>query len=815
MSSSGDKDACNNDGSSRAHSELPKITHSSSSSLWESITGVASGDMHDENIYDDNSSPGAENCWQAAVVVGKNDCDDDNIIDDNDIDDSSCNNENSERSNSIRSEQQQPLRQKLAQTPRDAFKDPFPLLTPRPRKSLQSSCNRLNAQNEARHNITIQGSTHSLSTTPMKSTHHNEHTTQSRNRSSSDSSSIAPPNTPKRGANNPQRLSVQTTPIRTACNSIQKLWLDPFPTPDASARSRCGTPCSSRDDNDGGKYSKILNPDWDTLLPKIPLIEESSASEEEERPRRTSLMATSSPRLHSMVTELPFRKVFSENNLPLMKRPSMEDIWGALKSGPDGNELVTEYSQDNGGRKKKERRNSEKAMIWKELTLEYQGSELEELLRPRRQNKTFHRSFTAPVVDTSWEHLRSPLIPFPDDDENCGNNVKSNESNNANGHFRNHSATITNVTGAHLAKEVKMLIGQREGRANAAGPMTPNRLSFRAWKSSRTVVNVKTSVGELVFSPVRSVRDTYRTNTQRAAKLVRNTRQKLRNTRQKLKDRKELRRQRRLARLKEPPRSWWIVIPADHPYKIVWDVLTMIWALLGAYRTHERIRDRVFDQSPLIILTEVWFTVDILLNFVTEHKTSKGQVIRDGKAVWARYLTTWFVIDILSLIPWERIYVRPIVERIKKRNFFQKTFFRSKAVVRVSRVLRGRHIKLFGRVSKQTGTPLRKMVKLAIKYLPKYLVFLRNMKGALVVRALRFVHWLHKLYKKIWVKARNARRNLATGHPILSLIEPREDDSDSEDDDDGDDDDDDDEDEEEEEEGGEEEGEGDDDDDDE
>jgi len=27
------------------------------------------------------------------------------------------------------------------------------------------------------------------------------------------------------------------------------------------------------------------------------------------------------------------------------------------------------------------------------------------------------------------------------------------------------------------------------------------------------------------------------------------------------------------------------------------------------------------------------------------------------------------------------------------------------------------------------------------------------MKGALVVRALRFAHWIHNMYKKIWVKA--------------------------------------------------------------
>lgn len=100
-------------------------------------------------------------------------------------------------------------------------------------------------------------------------------------------------------------------------------------------------------------------------------------------------------------------------------------------------------------------------------------------------------------------------------------------------------------------------------------------------------------------------------------------------------------------------------------------------------------------------------------------------------------------------------------------------------MVRVSRILRGRHVKLFGQVSRRTGTPLHRLVQLVIKYLPKYLVFLRNMKGALLVRGLRFIHWLHNMYKKIAVKARTkalgARRKLASrrgglpGHPIFRL----------------------------------------------
>ena len=210
----------------------------------------------------------------------------------------------------------------------------------------------------------------------------------------------------------------------------------------------------------------------------------------------------------------------------------------------------------------------------------------------------------------------------------------------------------------------------------------------------------------------------------------------------------------RIERLKAEGKYNPIIIPADHPMKIAWDVLTIILTILSALRTHQSIRDRTYDQSPFVVFTEFWFILDIVLNFFCEHKTSSGEIIRDGKAVWARYLTTWFIIDALSVVPWERIYVKPIVEKQKRRNIFTKTFFRSKAVVRVTRILRGRHVKLFGRVAKQTktvGVGGQRLLRLIIKYVPKYLLFYRNMRSVLVVRTLRQVHFLRKLWKSFVV----------------------------------------------------------------
>jgi len=196
-------------------------------------------------------------------------------------------------------------------------------------------------------------------------------------------------------------------------------------------------------------------------------------------------------------------------------------------------------------------------------------------------------------------------------------------------------------------------------------------------------------------------------------------------------------------------RTRWL-IPADHPCKIAWDVMTILISFLSAFHTHSSIRDRSFGRSPFLIFCETWFAIDILLNFVTEHKTSEGTVLRDGKSIWARYLTTWFAVDVLSLLPWEALYVKPIIDMQNRRGFFKKSFFRTRAVVRVTRVLRGRHFRLFGKVARHTkgwGVGARRLLRLLIKYVPKYLLFFRNMKGAIMVRTLRLMHWLHKLIK--------------------------------------------------------------------
>jgi hypothetical protein len=218
----------------------------------------------------------------------------------------------------------------------------------------------------------------------------------------------------------------------------------------------------------------------------------------------------------------------------------------------------------------------------------------------------------------------------------------------------------------------------------------------------------------------------------------------------------------------QPPRNSnsksrrWL-IRAEHPVKLLWDFLTILLSFANAYATHAAIRDRQFGSSALVRFCELWFVFDFLLNFVTERHIGDGVILQDFKSVWARYLTTWFVVDLLSLMPGELLYVKPIIDQQNRRGWLKKSFFRTKAVVGVTRVLRVGHVRLFGKVARHTkraGMGANRLLRFIIKYAPKYLLFLRNMKGVVAVRVLRQVHWL----RKVWL---TLRRRITTRTPAI------------------------------------------------
>lgn len=192
---------------------------------------------------------------------------------------------------------------------------------------------------------------------------------------------------------------------------------------------------------------------------------------------------------------------------------------------------------------------------------------------------------------------------------------------------------------------------------------------------------------------------------------------------------------------KEPTR--WLV-PMNHPMKVLWDVFTVCLSVYNVYCTHAAIRDRRFESRPAWI--ELWFILDIALNFISQRTTHDGTLLVHWQSVWARYLTSWFVIDVLALFPGELIYLQPVIDMNRKQKWWSKIFRRTKIGVKVTtRILQSGHVSwLYRCFVKAQARPVRtivKIVKWCIKYIPKYILFVRGMKGWILVRALR--DWGH------------------------------------------------------------------------
>ncbi|GMH52049.1 hypothetical protein TrRE_jg3958 [Triparma retinervis] len=100
---------------------------------------------------------------------------------------------------------------------------------------------------------------------------------------------------------------------------------------------------------------------------------------------------------------------------------------------------------------------------------------------------------------------------------------------------------------------------------------------------------------------------------------------------------------------------------------------------------------------------------------------------------------------------------------ISTRSYEIKSFFRTKGVVKVTRVLRGRHFKLFGQLSRKTkhiGMGSSKLLKSLIKYLPKYIMFLRRMKIIIPLRLARGYHVIRKLAKDFFIWGGQVKREV-------------------------------------------------------
>ncbi|XP_061609146.1 potassium voltage-gated channel subfamily H member 5-like [Phyllopteryx taeniolatus] len=94
-------------------------------------------------------------------------------------------------------------------------------------------------------------------------------------------------------------------------------------------------------------------------------------------------------------------------------------------------------------------------------------------------------------------------------------------------------------------------------------------------------------------------------------------------------------------------------------FKTTWDwiilILTFYTAIMVPYNVSFRTRQNNLAWLVLDSIVDIIFLVDIVLNFHTTFVGPAGEVISDARLIRMNYVKTWFVIDLLSCLPYDII----------------------------------------------------------------------------------------------------------------------------------------------------------------
>ena len=93
-------------------------------------------------------------------------------------------------------------------------------------------------------------------------------------------------------------------------------------------------------------------------------------------------------------------------------------------------------------------------------------------------------------------------------------------------------------------------------------------------------------------------------------------------------------------------------------FKAIWDwiilCLTFYTAIMVPYNV--AFKNKTSEDVSLLVLdsiVDVIFFIDIVLNFHTTFVGAGGEVVSDPKVIRKNYLKSWFVIDLLSCLPYD------------------------------------------------------------------------------------------------------------------------------------------------------------------
>lgn len=93
-------------------------------------------------------------------------------------------------------------------------------------------------------------------------------------------------------------------------------------------------------------------------------------------------------------------------------------------------------------------------------------------------------------------------------------------------------------------------------------------------------------------------------------------------------------------------------------FKAIWDwiilCLTFYTAIMVPYNV--ALKNKTSEDVTLLVvdsIVDVIFFIDIVLNFHTTYVGPGGEVVSDPKVIRVNYLKSWFIIDLLSCLPYD------------------------------------------------------------------------------------------------------------------------------------------------------------------
>ena len=93
-------------------------------------------------------------------------------------------------------------------------------------------------------------------------------------------------------------------------------------------------------------------------------------------------------------------------------------------------------------------------------------------------------------------------------------------------------------------------------------------------------------------------------------------------------------------------------------FKAFWDWIILLLTIYTSIFVPFNVafKSKTMDDVPLLVIdsvVDVIFFLDIILNFHTTYVSGTGEVISDPKLIRLNYLKSWFIIDLLSCLPYD------------------------------------------------------------------------------------------------------------------------------------------------------------------